>query len=198
MKRARAHAGAARPAKHCRNVRAPAIATLRRIVGQQIETAGNEVDELKLGDWPQAQQRRPARRADNRGFRDGRVDHAFVAKVIDDAFRNFECAAVRADVFADQKDSRVALHLFPDALPYGFDHGGQAATRRAFELVIFLNRSRQWIYFRRLETFRGRPPSPLNVPDRPLASEQRWGTWHSDSHSSLAQMSSADPDHSRC
>src|SRR5438876_6324877 len=109
MKRARAHARAARPAKYRRNVRAPAIAALGRIICQQIKAAGNEIDELKLSHWPQAHQPGATGRADDRGFRDGRVDHALRTEVIDDSFGNFECAAIYADVFADQKDGCVAL-----------------------------------------------------------------------------------------
>ena len=39
---------------------------------------------------------------------------------------DLERAAVDADVFADQEDVRVALHLFPEALADGFQVGGQA------------------------------------------------------------------------
>src|SRR5260370_38074025 len=45
-------------------------------------------------------------------------------------------AAISAHVFADQKDSRVALHLFPDPSANCLDHRGGAAARRAFEFAF--------------------------------------------------------------
>ena len=53
----------------------------------------------------------------------GRVDHALRAEAVDEAFGDFERAAVDADVFADAEDRRIALHLFPDALANGFQIG---------------------------------------------------------------------------
>src|SRR5205085_6982182 len=111
MKRTRAHTRAAWPAKHCRNVRAPAITTLRRIIGQQIEATGNEINELKLGNRFHSHQRRAARRADDRRFRDWCIDHSLPAEAIDQSFRDLERAAVYAHIFANKKDSRIALHL---------------------------------------------------------------------------------------
>src|SRR6185369_3890258 len=46
----RANARTAWTTKDCRQSRAPAITTLRSVVGQQIEAGGNEIDKLKLSD----------------------------------------------------------------------------------------------------------------------------------------------------
>src|SRR5436190_19436872 len=130
MKRTRAHTRAAWPAKHYRNVRAPAITTLRRIIGQQIEATRNEINELKLGNRFHSHQRRAARRADDCRFRDWCIDHSLLAEVINQSFRDFERATVYAHIFADQEHSRIALHLFPDPGANRLDHRGGAATWR--------------------------------------------------------------------
>src|SRR5260370_31399133 len=114
MKRSGAHAGTARSAKDCRNVRAPAVAALGRIVGEHVKAARNKIDELKFGDRPQAHQSRAAGGADNRGFSDRRIDHTLWAELINDSIRDFEGPAIGANIFADQKNTRVALHLFPE------------------------------------------------------------------------------------
>src|SRR5438067_13663412 len=137
MKRARAHACTARSSKHRWNVSAPAIATLGRIVCQQIESARDEIDELKLGHSLHAHQSRAASRADDRSFGNRRIDHALFAEVIDQSVSNFERTAVSADVFTNHEHSRVALHLFPDALADCFNHRGHATTRWALELMFF-------------------------------------------------------------
>src|SRR5260370_6066461 len=137
MKRTRANARTAGSAKYGRNVGAPTIATLGRIIRQQIESATDEVNELKLSHRAQAHQRRSTRRANNRRFGNRSVDHALRAELIDDAIGDFEGAAISAHVFADQKDSRVALHLFPNPSANCLDHRGGAAARRAFEFAFF-------------------------------------------------------------
>src|SRR6185369_15105850 len=50
MKRPRTYSRSAWTTKHRRNAGAPAISTLRRVVCQQIEARGNEIDKLKLSD----------------------------------------------------------------------------------------------------------------------------------------------------
>src|SRR5260370_24633714 len=136
MKRTRANARTAGSAKYGRNVGAPTIATLGRIIRQQIESATDEVNELKLSHRAQAHQRGSTRRAHDRRFGDRSVDHALRAELIDDAVSDFEGAAISAYVFAEKKDSRVALHLFPNPSANCLDHRTGAATRRAFEFVV--------------------------------------------------------------
>src|SRR5437667_10453251 len=149
MKWTRSHTRTTRSAKDRRNVRAPAIAALGRIVREHVKAAGNKIDELKFGDRPQAHQGRAASRADNRGFSDRRVDHTLWAKLIDDSIGDFEGAAIDADVFADQEHGWVALHLFPNALANSFHHRRQTSTRWPFELVFFFECGRH-IWFTRL------------------------------------------------
>ena len=43
--------------------------------------------------------------------------------MIDEAFGNFERAAVNADVLTDAEDGGIAFHFFPDALADGFEIG---------------------------------------------------------------------------
>jgi len=43
--------------------------------------------------------------------------------VVDEAFGDFERAAVDADVFPHAEDGRVTLHLLPDSLADGFEIG---------------------------------------------------------------------------
>ena len=135
MKRARAHTRPAWPAKHCGNIRAPAITTLRRIIGQQIEATRNEINELKLGDRFHSHQRRAARRADDRRFRDRCIDHSLLAEAIDQSFRDFEGAAIDAHIFADHEHGWIALHLFPNPGANRLDHRGGGATRWMFKFA---------------------------------------------------------------
>ena len=97
---------------------------------------------MEFGDGPQAHQGRATSGADNRGFGDRRIDHTFWAELVDDAVSDFEGAAIGPDIFANEEDSGVAFHLFPQALTNSFHHGRQTATRRPFEFVFFLDRGR--------------------------------------------------------
>src|SRR6185503_16684230 len=76
--------------------------------------------------------RRARRRADDRRFGNRRVDHARLAEPFGEAVGDLERAAVGADVFAEDEDALVALHLFPHPLAQGFeerDFGHQHAPR---------------------------------------------------------------------
>src|SRR6185436_12515715 len=131
MEWTRADTRSAWTTKHSRQSRTPAITTLRRVVRQQIEAGGNEIDKLKLSHRPHAHQRRATRCSHDRALRDRRVDHSFFAKLVEQSICNLERAAIRADVLTDHKHGRVALHLFPDTLANRFHHGGLPATFRA-------------------------------------------------------------------
>ena len=61
--------------------------------------------------------------ADNRRFGNRRVDDAFLAEPVDQAFGDFERAAVRADVFANHEDALVARHLVEERLANRFEIG---------------------------------------------------------------------------
>src|SRR5436190_4237457 len=133
MKWARAQARATGTTKDCRDAGAPAIAALGGVVGEQIESGGDEINELKLRHGPHTHQRRAAGRAHNCAFRNRCVDNTSAAKLVEQAVCYFEGSAIGADVFADHKDRRVALHLFPDALSNCFDKRRLAAARWRFE-----------------------------------------------------------------
>ena len=75
--------------------------------------------------------------ANNRSFRNRRVDYAFFAKLIDQAISDFERAAIKTNVFTDDEHSRVAFHLFPDTLSYCFNERGKAAARGAIRFMLF-------------------------------------------------------------
>src|SRR5690242_19118224 len=163
MKWARSYPCPTRPAKHRRNISAPAIATLRRVVRQQIETARDEIDELKLSDRFHAHQARAACGTDDRGFRDRGINHARFAEVIDQTVSDFEGAAVRANVFADDEDGRVHFHLFPDALANRFDHRGHSATGWPFEFVFFFDGGRHLV-----QAAAPQVSSPESLVERPV------------------------------
>ena len=58
----------------------------------------------------------PDRRAHDGRLADGRVDHALPAEALEQARGDLERAAVDADIFAEQHDGRVAVHLFEQGL----------------------------------------------------------------------------------
>ena len=82
--------------------RAPKIMRLGGEIGDLIEAAGDEIDELHFGDGTQSQIAHAARGADNGRFADGRIDHAFGAETLQQSLGDFERAAVDADIFADR------------------------------------------------------------------------------------------------
>src|SRR5947209_17151443 len=131
MKWSGVNAASAWTTKHSRDVCAPAIATLRCIVGQHVKPCGDEVYELKLRDGSHPHKRRTASRADNRRFRNRRVNHTVFAKLVQESIRHLERTAIDAHVLAYAEDRSIALHLFPDALTYRFNERGKATARRA-------------------------------------------------------------------
>jgi len=66
-----------------------------------------------------AHQSRSHRRADDGGFGNRRVNDALGAEFLEHPGGHLERAAIVADVFAEQEDGRVALHLLPDSLANG-------------------------------------------------------------------------------
>jgi hypothetical protein len=104
-------------------------------IGELVEAAGNEVDELHLADRAQAQIAHAAGRADNGAFADGRIDHAFPAETLKQAFAGLEGAAVDADVFADDHDCGIALHFLKHGLLDGFEERHRAAAAIAVHRI---------------------------------------------------------------
>src|SRR6267143_4769787 len=110
MKRATVHASAAGSAHDHGKTDALSIATGRGVVGENVKTARNEIDELHLGHGTHAHHCRSTRRADYGRFRDRCIDDSTFAKTARKAFGHLEGSAVDADVFAEKKDALVAFH----------------------------------------------------------------------------------------
>ena len=121
VERAAVNVAAAWSAKNDWSGRTPAIVRLGEHVGDLVEGTADEVHELEFSNRAHACKRSSERRANDGHFRDRRIDDALGPKVIDEAFGNFERAAVDTDVLADAKDGGIALHFFPDALANGFE-----------------------------------------------------------------------------
>ena len=118
------NAAAARPAHDDRDSRAPAVTALRGEVCDLIESAGNEICKLHLRDRAHAHQGRADGCADDRRFRNRRIDDAQLAELFQHSSRDFEGAAVDADIFAQDEHTIVLFHLFPDALTDRLDVRG--------------------------------------------------------------------------
>src|SRR3954465_1743869 len=121
MERSAMHAASAGATQDERRGRLPAVVRLGDHVDDLVEGAADEVHELELGDRAHARERRAIGRAHDRGFGDGRIDHALGAEGGGESVRDLERAAVDTDVFADAEDAGIALHLFPESLPYRFE-----------------------------------------------------------------------------
>ena len=111
MESAAMYAAAGRPANDDGHGSAPAVMGFGHEIGDLVKGASNEVDELHLRDRAQSQIAHADRGAYDRGFADGRIDHAFPAETLQQARRGLEGAAVNADIFAQQQDSRIAVHF---------------------------------------------------------------------------------------
>src|ERR1700683_342824 len=122
MKRAAVNAAAGGPAYNHWHRRAVAIVRFGDHVGDLVEGAGDEINELHFRHGAQAEIAHAARSAYDGGFADRSFDHAFVAETREQAFGGFERAAVDADVFADDDDGRVAVHFLEHGLADGFEH----------------------------------------------------------------------------
>jgi hypothetical protein len=114
MEGASVNPAAGRGADHHRDATARAVARLRREVRDHVECAGDEIRELHLRHRPETGDRRTHGGARDRGLGDRRVEPPLLAESLDQAVGHLESAAVNADVFPEQEDSRVALHLLEE------------------------------------------------------------------------------------
>src|SRR4051794_1842329 len=105
VERTAVHAAAAGATQDERRGRLPTVVRLGHHVHDLIEGAADEVHELELGYRAHAGERGAIGRAHNGGFGDGRIDYALRAEVVDEPVRDFERAAVDANVFADAEDA---------------------------------------------------------------------------------------------
>ena len=80
MKRSAMHSAAGRPSDDDRRRRIPKVVPLGHKIRDLVERAHNKIDELHLCDGTQTEVAHPARRANNRGFADRRINHALPAK----------------------------------------------------------------------------------------------------------------------
>ena len=92
MKRSRAHSRTTWTTKYSRNVRPPTVTAFRGVVSEQIEAGGNEVYKLKFGNSPHSHKPRTAGGAHNRGFGNRCIDHAPLAKLINEPVCNLKRA----------------------------------------------------------------------------------------------------------
>src|ERR1700687_3600733 len=124
MKWSAVHTAAGWPAHHDGRRRSPKIMSLGDIIGELIETAGDEVDELHFRDGPQAEITHAASRANDGALAYGRIDNALPAETLEQSFAGFEGAAIHAHVFSQEDHGGIAFHLFEHGLFDGFEKGG--------------------------------------------------------------------------
>src|SRR5216683_485738 len=113
MERAAPHVATAGPPHHNRGRETGAVARGGDVVREHVVGAGDEIDELHLRHWAHAHVSRPGGGADDRRLRDRRIDDAGVAELLGEALGDLERTAVRPDVFPQNEDGGIALHLFP-------------------------------------------------------------------------------------
>src|SRR5690349_10462672 len=88
--------------------RAPTIVRFGNHINDLVESASDEIHELKLRDRTHAGKRGSEGGANYCRFRDGSVDDAFRAEAMNESISDFEGPAVDTDVFAQAENSRVA------------------------------------------------------------------------------------------
>src|SRR6266550_2951701 len=133
MERAAPHVAAAGASHHNRGREAGAVARGGDVVREHVVGAGDEVDELHLRDRAHTHVSRPGRRADDRRFRDGRIDHACLAELLGEPLGDLERAAVRPHVLPQDENVRVALHLFPHPLAQRLEVGDVSHQRLRYQ-----------------------------------------------------------------
>ncbi len=85
--------------------RAPAVVGLGQVVDDLVEAAGDEVAELHLDHGPEAVQGQAQGGPQRARLDDGRVAHARLAELLDEALGDLEDAAVLGDVLAEEDDA---------------------------------------------------------------------------------------------
>ena len=128
MERPAVNASARWRAHHNRHRRIPSIPALRREIYNLIEPARNKIGELHFRHRTQPHEACANRRPRNRALGNRRIHYALLAKVFEEAGRNFKRAPIDSDVFSQQEDVRVALHLFPQSFADRF----QISRRHGF------------------------------------------------------------------
>ena len=111
-----------RPHRHRHRVTS-AVMMPRQHVDDGVERARDEVGELVLDDRAQPDERGACCQTGESGFGDRSVDHTSRAELLQEALGHLEGAAELADVFADQKDVGIGLHLGHHRLADGLEIG---------------------------------------------------------------------------
>src|SRR5277367_5109775 len=112
VKRSPVNATAGRSPHNHRNGSSPSVMRFSHDIGQLIEATGDEIDELHFSHWTKPQIAHPARRSDDCGFADGRIDHPFVAEFCQQSLSRLERSAENSDIFAEHYHGWIALHFF--------------------------------------------------------------------------------------
>src|SRR5258707_13377371 len=121
MERPAVHSAPGRPTHYHWRRRIPEIMSLGDEIRNLVERAHDEINELHLANGPQAAIAHAAGGANDGAFADRRVNHAFPAKTLEQAFAGLERSAVHANVFAHQNYRGVTLHLLEHGLLDGFE-----------------------------------------------------------------------------
>src|SRR5262249_31420893 len=101
--------------------------------------AGDEIDELHLGNRPQPKIAHAAGRTDDRTLGDGRVDDPLPAEFFQQTLAGFERTAIHADVFTNEHDTWVGGHLFEHGLTHCFEKGNGSHYQRAPFFTAFFD-----------------------------------------------------------
>ena len=120
-------AGVAQPApRHAhdhRHVAAPAIANLRGVVDELIESGRDEIVELHLADRPQPRERGADADAEHGALGERRVADAIAIFLEQRAQQQERVAVLSADVFAVDEHARIGPQRIADAEHHRFEEG---------------------------------------------------------------------------
>jgi hypothetical protein len=108
---------------HHRHAAAPAVADLRRIVHELVETGRDEVVELDFADRPLSGQRRADADAEHRALGKRRVDDTLAELLEQRAQQQEGVAVAAADVLAVHEHARVAPERVADAEHHRVEEG---------------------------------------------------------------------------
>src|SRR5258705_122017 len=117
------HAAAGRAADDDGSGGVPEIVAFGDVIGELLEAAGDEIEDLHLADGTQAEIAHAESRADEVALANGSDNDTLPAETLEKAFAGLERAAVDTHVFADDHYGGVAFHLLEHGLLDGFEEG---------------------------------------------------------------------------
>ena len=121
---------APRHAHDHRHFAAPAIADLRGVVDELIESGGDEIVELHFADRPQPGQRGADAHAEHGAFGERRVADAIAVLLEQRAQQQERVAVLAADVLAVDEHARIGAQRIADAEHHGFEEGAALLVER--------------------------------------------------------------------